>query len=359
MTEVKRMHYVPRCLLERFANSNGQIWVYDKREKNWFCTNPINAAVEKGMYSQEVEQWFGASVERPASTIFRNLSNGKSRLTEDEMLVIANFISEQMMRVPFVRDSVVERYESPGSTALHELVLEEAEKFHLMEKLSDFSLSLTHRKELQRLVELSKSDLQSFLDEIDWQQGSFVKMLEARMHDEIIHNGVSFFMRLAWRIIYADKGRYVLSDKPVEVWNLTKVGGTDNPTFECVLPVSTKCAIHIGRYGQAGVVNEVLTQDRLVKRLNARVVSHAYRFIYSAQEEKWVEKSAYSRTRLPHIRFDGRLIPARYGRSPCPNCGEEYTQAEWDSSEISHEVTKEDGKYTLNSVRTISHSCSA
>ena len=116
MTDVKRNHYVTMGQLRRFVNSEGQIWVHDRQEKNWFCTNPINAAVEKGMYSQQVEQWFSEKIEGPASAIFEKISSHDADLNKNEMLLVANFISMQMMRVSAVRDDVVEKYDAPGSS---------------------------------------------------------------------------------------------------------------------------------------------------------------------------------------------------------------------------------------------------
>ena len=351
MTDVKRKHYVPLVLSKHFANSNGQVWVYDKQEKKWFCTNPINVAVEKDMYSQQMEQWLSEEVEGPVSPIFEKLSSRDADLNEGEMLLVARFIVTQMMRVSAVRDNVVEKYDAPGSPKLRDVFLGEIEKFRL----------IYGEEKIRRLEDLLNTDPQAFREEMDWQPDSFGKMLEAPMHDEdVLNEHASFLMRFAWRIIHPDKGRFILSDKPIEVWNF-KVVGVDNLLTEFFFPVSPKCAIHIGRYGQGGVVNEVSTQDRLVKRFNTEIAANAHRFIYSTRKERWVEKIAHARTQLsrrPHIRFGGPLIQAQHDRPPCPNCGEEYTQAEWDSGEISHEVMEEDGKYTLNEGRYIAHSCS-
>ena len=346
----KRNHYVPVFWLNQFTDANGKLWVYDKNDRKWFdtATNPINAGVETGMYPQELEDWFRDEVESPASPIFEKLSTQDGNLSESEMLVIANFISRQIMRVPATRD-MVKAYDTPGSHELRDLFMREIKKFR-----SKYGEEV-YEKEIQPLESLLDTDPQSFLNKVGW-RSTFPEMLKAPMHDDFGQGEASFLMSLAWRIIYADKGRYVLSDKPVSV-----IGGYRNPTFECVLPISTNCAIHIGRYGHAGIVNEVLTEDRLVKQLNTRIVADAQRFIYSTRKERWVEKSVNARTRLscrPHIQFDGPLIQAQYDRPSCPNCGGEYTQAEWDSSKISYETMEEDGKYILNEVRDIEHSCS-
>lgn len=357
ITTTKRNHYVPVFLLRRFTDTDGMLWVYDKAARKWFRTNPINAGVETGMYPQEVEDWFSDEVESPAGPIFEKLSKRDSNLSESEISVIANFISEQMFRVPATRESTSERYDSPGSNELHEQMLEMATELRLLEQHTDFSMSENHHAALQRYVELSKSDPERFRAEIGMDD-TYKAMLEARIRSDQPNRTADFLMRLAWRIVYSERERVVLCDNPVFVWNLGGTGGSDSEQFEAVLPISAKCALHIGRYGQGGVVNEVRTDDAMVRRFNSRTVSRAQRFIYSSREERWVNKSAhYKSPRLPHQRFDGQLIQAKYGREPCPNCGREFTQQEWDLAEISYEGKNTEEGFLLAEVRTISHPC--
>lgn len=51
--EVINQHYVPQTYLRRFANSSGQIWVYDKSESRAFQTNIRNVAAERRFYDSE------------------------------------------------------------------------------------------------------------------------------------------------------------------------------------------------------------------------------------------------------------------------------------------------------------------
>lgn len=311
------------------------------------------------MYPQEVEDWFRDEVEGPASLVFEKLSRLDDNLSECDMSLIANFISEQMFRVPAARESTSERYDSLGSNGLYEQMLDIETELHLLEQHSDFSMSEKHREELQRFVELSRSDPDSFRVEIGFAD-TYQATLEARIRTDKPNRTAQLLMRLAWRLICAERERYVLCDNPVSVWNLSKNGGPDSEQFEIVLPISAKCALHIGRYGQEGVINEIRTDDAMVRRFNSRTVSMAQRFIYSSREERWINKSAhYKSTRLPHQRFDGQLIQAKYDRQPCPDCGREFTQEEWDLGEISYRAENTEEGYILEEVRTVSHPCSA
>lgn len=353
MTTVRRMHYVPRSLLRHFTDSDGKLWVYDKQERTWFLTSIVNAGVEKDIYPQDIESWFGKEIESPAGAIFKNLRNGKTNISGSDMSDVANFISAQMMRVPAIRDSISER-DDPDF--LHDIMQNIANELHTLEQLSKFSMSPSERKELKRLLYLSKSDPALFLSE-QGRGDEFTLALEGRMRRE--DSQISgFLMRLAWRVIYTGKGRYILSDNPVAIWNLSHRGGANDEKFECVLPIGNNCALHIGRYGNGGVINEVLKDDRLVRKFNSRMIARAHRFIYTSRKENWISKSSHSRfPRLPHFQPTGLLIHARYDRPPCPHCGNEFTQEEWNSSETNNTVRTEEGNYVLVENRTIQHLC--
>lgn len=304
MTEIKRMHTVPMVLLKHFANSDGKIWVHDKQQKRWFGTDPKNVAIEKGIYSQQLETWLDEEIEAPVAPVFEKLSSRDADLNRNEMLLVANFIQIQLMRVGAVRDFVTEQYDAPDSSGFRDLMSGEIEQFRLNGEDKEDT------KEIQRIEDIINTDPQALREEMAW-RNSFVKMFGAPMDDKnFLVEQSSFFMTLAWRIIYVDKGRYILSDKPVDSWNL-KFSGVDNSLPEVFFPVSSKCAIHIGRYGQAGIINEVFTEDRLVRRFNVGIVANAHRFIYSSQRERWIERFARTRTqfsRRPPPQFDGPLI---------------------------------------------------
>lgn len=47
---VKNQHYVPRTYLDKFANKEGMIWVFDKKDNKIYQTNIKNVACEKYFY---------------------------------------------------------------------------------------------------------------------------------------------------------------------------------------------------------------------------------------------------------------------------------------------------------------------
>lgn len=48
--KTKFQHYIPRFYLENFTDKNGRVWVYDKKLKRSYATNPTNIAGETYFY---------------------------------------------------------------------------------------------------------------------------------------------------------------------------------------------------------------------------------------------------------------------------------------------------------------------
>ena len=269
---------------------------------------------------------------------------------------VANFISAQMIRVPAARHSISEK-DDPDF--LYDTLKQIANELYTLERDSTFSMSSNDREELNRLLCLSKAKPSLLLSEQGWRD-YFTLALEGRMRNEDSEIA-KLLKQLAWRIIYAEKEQYILSDNPVVLWGLSEIEGADDKDFECVLPISHNCALHIGRYGDGGKLNGAITDDKIVRMINSRVIVRSHRFIFSTREERWVSKNI--RVRRPpkshlRLRFNGQLILAKYGRPPCPDCGREFTQEEWDSSEINDVVEMKDGGYQLVKNRAVRHPCS-
>jgi hypothetical protein len=116
MSDPKLHHYVPQFYLERFTNSNGRLWVFDKKLNRKFCSSPKSLAAEtKFYYSSElagtkytpffVEKQFSA-LESNASQItgdwLNQLNNCKSRdqlkISAFERSEMALFVALQYLR---------------------------------------------------------------------------------------------------------------------------------------------------------------------------------------------------------------------------------------------------------------------
>ena len=192
---------------------------------------------------------------------------------------------------------------------------------------------------LRRIVCLSRSSPEIALQEIQGTGNSFTahlqQMLSSAVNGAYVDNqGIDFFMRLAWRVIGSETEEFILSDNPVV--RMPQVPpGVDDPQFECVMPISKKAAIHLGRdrIVSTGTV-ERINSDRAVRRINSRTLSSSYQYVFSSREHSWVRKHANRKTaRTVHLRFSRDYIDAQYGRPPCPDCGMAFTREQWNGWE--------------------------
>ena len=290
MSKVVREHSVPIFLLERFTDSDGKLWGYDKLERNWFHTNPINAGVEKRIYDQDVEAWLSDEIEGPAGAIFKEIDRGATDISKEDLFVIAKFIAVQRVRV-----RAIEKY------------VELNEPDFVREKLEETFYELAGDYGVEAASEL--------LDQANSEPSDFLKhsglrnlcnlALRGAMHSgnfEIAEEMVG----LAWRIIRPNIGHFIVTDNPA----IIGIPYVKNEHRECVLPIGTDKAFHLGSFGETGKLNEVIHDDRRVRLLNSRILTASLRFVYTSKKERWIEKSAYSRVlSRRHLTFEAPFIP--------------------------------------------------
>ena len=331
---VERMHYVPRLLLNHFTDDEGYLHVFHIDEGYWFKSKPDAFGYENSIYTQTVDQWLERDVEFQAGVVFKKVRNGDIDLSEDERLIIARFISWQVFRTRLAKA----RISNDDPEYLHKMFQDEEFSLEALETLFGRSLTFEEKEEVKRRSLLSNAELEEDLRRIRPEGAkddfSFLlnqKMIADKNPASLVNQDVDFFMRLAWRVIKAGKESFILSGNPVTI-TPPEGHGMDSPEFECVLPISKKVAIHIGRNRNlSGRGAELVSSDKAVKEINLRTLGNAYQFVISHREDSWIKKTAKRKSvvYLP-LRFSNEIIDIQYGRPSCSNCGAEFTQEEWD-----------------------------
>ena len=332
---VEHMHYVPISLLKHFTDDEAYLHVYHIDERRWFKSRPDAFGFENYMYSQDVEVWLDREVESLAGVAFKKVRSGDTNLSEDERLKIARFISWQVFRTRLAK----ERISNDDPEYLCKMFQDEKFASETLETICERPLSLEEKEEVKRRSLLSKAELIEELRSIrlegmkdDYPFILNQKMIGDKNPTHIVNQEVDFFMRLVWKVIKAEKESFILSDNPVTITPISGLG-MDSPQFECVLPISRKVTIHIGRNkNSSGKGVELVSSDKAVKQINLRTLGNAYQYVISHREDSWIRKITKRKpiTYLP-LRFSNEIIDIQYGRPPCPNCGTELTAELWDT----------------------------
>ena len=326
----ERMHHNPKLLLDRFRGANNKIWEYEIARKSWRETSTREVGYEYNIYSDEIDERLKKEIESPIGEVFKKIRSGQTDLSVSERLQVACFISMQVFRTPDARDNRL-GWEKPDPRFLPDIMQEINDSIEISEASNGLILSAEARKKWDEWLYLSKANPEQLIEQRGWED-AFHLVLKEKFSPNFPAHDVAFFMQLAWRIIYADKEKYLTSDKPVEMWtmDIPGMGGWQSDQFECVLPIGKEVAIHLGRYGKSGVLYEPIVNDGAVKILNLRRVAVANRYIYSSQKEEWIENADCHLGKLQHLRFLGYpFIDVKFGQRFCPNCGRKFSQEEW------------------------------
>lgn len=105
-----RNHYLPQFYLKSFLNNDsGVFWVYHKGKNDPIPQTPINTGIEKNLYNIKMEDGtIDDSIERnvlsplesEASSIIENLVKNKSQIKDEDIPILASFLSFMATRIP-------------------------------------------------------------------------------------------------------------------------------------------------------------------------------------------------------------------------------------------------------------------
>ena len=97
MTKPRKHHYVPQCLLKHFVNSNGQVYVLDKKTLRIFRRNIKDVFAERDFYTMStnnrMESFFSQEVESKCAPVIDKVINTQSlrSLSEFEFNLLIDF----------------------------------------------------------------------------------------------------------------------------------------------------------------------------------------------------------------------------------------------------------------------------
>ena len=110
-------HYFPQFHLRHFANADGLVFCYDKKDRlqpNPKALPPISIAAESRLYDNDhpdapaaaIEQWLAEEVDGPAAAVLTKILE-LAAITAEERGALARYVISRDLRVPRTRDVIL------------------------------------------------------------------------------------------------------------------------------------------------------------------------------------------------------------------------------------------------------------
>jgi hypothetical protein len=209
----RRHHYIPRCYLKRFANSEGQLFVLDGSTKRKFTTAIGNVAAEKDFLRLDVPGVAADALENQMSKFEGEVENALARVTAsrsfrnpEDRIAIFNLMSLMAVRNPTYREQF-QRHNEKKAYAAMEKALATRESWEAI---------VGSMKREGTIVDVSYEDMKARFNKNDYAISVPTMMHiqnELSTHDKILP---TFFER-KWAVLRARSGAgtFITSDRPV------------------------------------------------------------------------------------------------------------------------------------------------
>lgn len=269
-------HFVPQRYLRRFAvkEEPDQVWMYDKRSKVFTKASIAKVAQQSDFYDEATEKQLNEIVERPGNLLFDRLISGQ-RIGAPERISLAVYIATMYARVPQRRAEITKMVPSAAEGVLGELT---AAMTDWMETNPDPRLVEQRLKEMEEVSRNVRADPL---------RGPIVDLIRSPWASKRI---IGTIASMCWRIGRAPESTFFLtSDNPVHFF---KALGLRNARSELVFPISADFALYASWRGQIGATLVFDAPPRLVKECNRRSAFGATRFVFSAEQQPWIETIA-------------------------------------------------------------------
>ncbi|MFK4522834.1 hypothetical protein ABIF90_000815 [Bradyrhizobium japonicum] len=287
MSEARAHHYVPQCYLNNFT-TGGKILAVDLQNGKHFRTNPKNVAQERdfnrveadGVAPDHLETQYG-KFESEVAPILKELRAGQ-KCSKTEFDHILNLITLLANRNPRHRKTFSEFQDDVAQQVLRLMtatperwagqVKQARQAGALPETIDDVPYEVVRDLVANRKLKLATTTSQHAALEL----GVFENLLEV-------------IAQRAWRWLHADaaSGGFITSDHPVCLFsNLPPkglpalgYGMTGTTVYFPISPLLALCGEFDGRTG------DYKADTFEVGSFNLRMVNHAHRQIYAANDE--------------------------------------------------------------------------
>jgi hypothetical protein len=271
-------HYVPQKYLLGFTGSScpDALWQFDKKTLS-FSEQPVpikTIAQQRSFYDADTERRLNELVEGPGNRVLDKLRSGDFSLRDEERVALSVYIATMLTRGPLNRakgEAMVPSVLSKVVSGLREEISAYADAGELPTEIAEACLAETDATEAKLA-----SKLPDKLREVirsPWPTKGMIECVYG-MH---------------WRFVCADGDDYFLiTDNPAFYFECYGIG-TENS--ELTFPVSSSLAI-FGSWTPIANGKRTSRRTQFVKEANRRLISYAFRFVYSRGKDNWIRKVA-------------------------------------------------------------------
>lgn len=255
-------HYVAQLTLRRFTDSDGQFWVYDRKNNSYRLAQPSGTAAESefysipnddGTYNRAVEEFLGAEIETAAGAAIAHLIDGHT-LNSGGKTALSRYMAYQHTRVPAYRRGVNEMQAGFARAILGDTP-------EPTQTLSDQEVRDEATRERERVI-----------SQMRYMGEGTAELLQSQY----------------WQLWHATTSGFIITDNPFIHFpspELIEAGGAyglETPGIMKLMPISRNWCVLIGDQAQLPTLPEI--EVREVGRLEVREINT----ILAAESERWV-----------------------------------------------------------------------
>lgn len=289
-------HYVPVFYQKHFADSDGLLWVYDRKLKTTKQLHPLSICFQHDLYAfemkngalvQVVETDFLRNIDGQASSAWRELPNALRAPSPKLLGEITYFAALQIMRVPASKAMIAMVHET-GAEDLMDVMFADVER--ATEVLNDYAAKTGERLDTtpEAMVKAVKSkSIKAVATERPFIE-SLVKQTEsiARVFDELD-------IKI---LISPQQVGFVLSDNPVTLVPPTgqASAGFKSPRTFTFMPLTRSFCLRLGQPGSGRGPKKI---DReTVRLINENTAISSDRFVMGPSKTQLESVIRRSRT---------------------------------------------------------------
>lgn len=271
-------HYIPQKYLRGFTGPScpDALWQYDKK-MHQYSKEPVSIskiAQRRSFYDSQTERSLHDHVERPGNSVLDKLRSGNLSLRDQERRHLSVYIATMLKRVPYHRAKA----EALAPGVLKNVASE------LREQIGAYAGA----------GELSAETAAKRLAEVDAAEAKYSTEMPDNVRDQIISpwptmEMIDLVYRMSWRFIVADSYQFfVVTDNPAFLFECY---GLSTKNSELTFPVSSSLAL-FGSWTPIVKSKRIRSRTQFVKEANRRLISAAFRFVYSRDKTDWIRKVA-------------------------------------------------------------------